>query len=365
MFAGFLPTFMPFIRENLGLSYALAGSFNVIVGVFHMICQPVIGFFSDRIQRPYLMMIGPILCGLGAVMIPNANSYLAALFFAGLWGFGSAVFHSQGTGAVGYVSKPELLRQSLTWYSLSGIFGAAVSPFVAVVVVRTLGYSLLPAALVPTLVLAPLIYFSMPRIKSGISSGERPRGFFRTLHSLFALLYPLCGIATIRDLLFQCVRLFLPMKIAAQGGELQSVGMVVFLLTLGSSLGMIPMAKIAGRYGNKRSLGWSLAVGTCIFLAASFSSGSFSIALYVAGLFCVYSTNSLTTAMAQTLAPNDRNAASTIVMGLAWGGSNILVSPFGKLADLFGIDAAFVVLALLPLAGLSLFLAPPFRKLQD
>ena len=365
MYAGFLSTFIPFIRENLGLSYALAGSFNVIVGIFHIICQPVIGFLSDRMRRPYLMIIGPILCGLGAVMIPNTNSYAAALFFAGLWGFGSALFHPQGTGGVGYVSSPERLRFNMTWFSMSGVIGAAISPFVAVAIVSTLGYRWLPVALIPTLFLAPLIYFSMPFLKNETVSGDHPGGLLKTIWSLFALLYPIWGIAAIRDLLYQCIRFFLPMKIAAQGGELVSVGAVVFLLTLGCSLGMIPMTKIAERYGSKRALKWSLFAGTCILLAAAYSGGLFSIALYVAGLSCIYSTISLTTTMAQILAPNDRSTASTIVLGLAWGVSNILVSPFGKLADLFGIDAAFIILALMPLLGLLLFLTPPLKALKE
>ena len=365
MYAGFLPTFLPFIRENLGLSYALAGSFNVIVGIFHIICQPVIGFLSDRIRRPFLMMIGPILCGLGAVMVPNSPSYAAALFFAGLWGFGSALFHPQGTGGVGYVSRPERLRQSLTWFNVAGVTGAAVSPFVAVTIVNAMGYRWLPLALIPTFILAPLIYFSMPILKEEITPDVRSGGILSTMRSLFALLYPIWGVASIRELLFQCIRIFLPMKIASKGGTLEFIGTVLFFLTLGCSLAMIPMAKIAGLYGSKRMLRWSLLAGTCILLAAAFSAGKLSIALYIAGLSCICSTGALTTVMAQTLAPNDRSTASTIVLGLAWGASNILVSPFGKLADLFGLDATFIILALIPLLGLPLFLTPPFKMLKD
>ena len=365
MYAGFLPTFIPFIRENLGLSYALAGSFNFIVGIFHIICQPVIGYLSDRIRRPFPMMIGPIFCGLGAVMVPNVNTYAAALFFAGLWGFGSALYHPQGTGGIGYVSGPEQLRRSLTWYNIAGTVGSALSPFIAVAVVATLGYSWLPVAVVPTLFVAPLIYFSMPILRDETISNEKRGGFFKTILSLFALLYPIWGIAVIRDVLFQSVRFFLPIKIVAQGGALESVGLVVFCLTIGCSLGMIPMARIATRVGNKRAMRGSLLAGSGILLMAVFSTGLFSIALYVLGLTCVYSTLPIATMMAQKLAPNERSAASTIVLGLAWGVSNILVSPIGRLADLFCVDAALIFLAIFPLLGLPLFLTPPFKMLEE
>jgi len=365
MYAGFLPTFMPFIRENLGLSYALAGSFNVLAGFFDMLLQPIIGFLCDRIRRPVLIMIGPLLCGLGAVMMPNANSYAAALFFAGLWGLGSTLYHPQGTGGIGYVSNPERFRQSMTLFNVVGTVGAALSPFVAVTIVTTLGYRWLPLALIPTLVTAPLIYFSMPILRDETKSDKKRGGLLKTLLSLFALLYPIWGIAMLRDLIYQCVRFFLPMKIAAQGGNLESVGTVVLCITLSCSFAMIPMAKIAGRFGNRRALRGSLLAGTVILLAAVFSTGLLSIALYVIGVSCVFSTLPLTTVMAQTLAPNERSMASTIVLGFAWGLGNMLVSPFGKFADLFGIDAAFVLLALLPLLAMPLFLTPPFKKLKD
>ena len=365
MYAGFLPTFIPFIRESLGLSYALAGSFNSIVGVFHILCQPIIGYFSDRIRRPFLMMIGPILCGLGATMIPSMNTYAAALFFASLWGLGSALYHPQGTGGIGYVSSPEQLRRSLTWYNVAGTIGNALSPLVAVAVVAALGYRWLPVVVVPTFAIALLIYASMPFLRNESISDEKRVGFFKAFMPLLALLYPIWGLAMIRDLLFQCIRLFLPIKVAAQGGKLESVGAVVFCITLGCSLGMIPMEKIGERYGSKRAMQGSMLAGGGILLIAAFSTGILSIALYILGLSCVYSTISLSTMIAQELAPNERSTASTIVLGLSWGGSNLLVSPFGGFADLFGMDAAFTLLALLPILGMPLFLTRPFKMLKE
>ena len=365
MYSAFPSTFIPFIRESLGLSYALAGSFNFIVGVFHILCQPIFGYLSDRMRRPYPMIIGMILCGLGATTMPNVNSYAAALFFAGLWGFGSALFHPQGTGGIGYVSDPERLGHSLTLYNIAGMLGGALSPFIAVAVVKALGYRWLSVTVVPALFLAPVIYYSMPFVRNEAVSGERREGFFKTILSLFALLYPIWGIAVIRETLFQSIRFFLPIKIAAQGGKLGSVGTVVFCLTIACTLSMIPMERIAARCGGKKATRGAMLVGGGILLMAAFSTGFFSIALYTLGLACVNSTLPLTTAMAQKLAPGERSAASTIVMGLAWGISNILVSPLGKLADLFGMDAAFILLALLPILGMPLFLTRPFKMLKD
>ncbi|MDR1376256.1 MAG: MFS transporter [Synergistaceae bacterium] len=365
MYAAFLATFIPFIKDNLGLSYTLASNFNVIVGFFHIVCQPVVGYMCDRIRRPVLMMIGPILCGLGAIMVPNARSYGAAIFFAGLWGFGSALYHPQGSGGVGYVSKPEYLTRSLTWFNIAGTVGTMLSPIIAVGAVKAMGYDGLLVTLVPALLLAPLIYFSMPflRDEEQIPNTKR-KGFFKTIGALFVVLYPVWAVSLIRDLLFQCMRFFLPLKIAAQGGALESVGTIVFCLTLGSTVAMIPMGMAAKRFGSKKTLQGSMLLGAVTLLAAIFTTDFFSIALYILGISCIYSTLPLTVTIAQILAPTERSAASSIVMGLSWGFSNILVSPFGKLADMMGIDATFVFLAVLPLLGMPFFWARSFKKIS-
>jgi hypothetical protein len=106
-------------------------------------------------------------------------------------------------------------------------------------------------------------------------------------------------------------------------------------------------------------------VSAVILSAAAFTTNFFSIALYVLGISCIYSTLPLTVTIAQLLAPTERSAASSIVMGLSWGFSNILVSPFGKLADTFGIDVTFIFLAILPLLGMPFFWARSFKNLAD
>ncbi|MDR1977505.1 MAG: MFS transporter [Synergistaceae bacterium] len=364
-YAAFLATFIPFIKDNLGLSYALASNFNVIVGIFHIVCQPVIGYMCDRIRRPILMIIGPVLCGLGAIMVPNVRSYGVAIFFAGLWGFGSALYHPQGSGGIGYVSKPEHLTRSLTWFNIAGTLGTMFSPLIAVGAVKAMGYNGLFVTLVPALLLAPLIYFSMPFLRDEEfvrDENRKDKGFFKTIGALFVVLYPVWAVSLIRDLLFQCMRFFLPLKIVAQGGALESVGTIVFCLTLGSTLAMIPMGMIAQRFGNKRALQGSMLFGAGILFAATFTTDFSSIVLYILGVSCVYSTLPLTVAIAQTLAPNERSAASSIVMGLSWGFSNILVSPFGKLADAAGVEATFIFMAILPILGMPFFWARSFKN---
>ncbi|MDR2174749.1 MAG: MFS transporter [Synergistaceae bacterium] len=361
VYAGFLATFLPFIKENLGLSYSLAGSFNVIVGFFHIVCQPVIGYLCDRIRRPVLMAVGPILCGLGAVMLPNTASYAMAVLFAGVWGLGSALYHSQGGGGIGYVAALDRLTRALTWYNIAGTAGTMLSPILAVWTVKTWGYKGLFVTLVPAVLTAPLLCFSMPFLRDGTARNEKKgRGLFGTLGAIFAVLYPIWAVALIRDLLFQCARFFLPMKIAEEGGDLRSVGTVVFCVTLSGTLGMPPMAAFARKWGERKAYCWSLVSGLAVFLAAAVTAGWLSVTLYLLGVGLVYSTLPLTISIAQRLVPDERSAASSIVSGLAWGVSNVLMAPCGKIADVIGVEAALFLTGLLPLFCLPFLMTRAF-----
>ena len=363
MYAAFLPTFVPYIKASLGLDYALTGALSLIVGLCHIVGQPVIGYFCDRIRRPWLMMVGPLLCGLGAVMLPSAGSYGGALLFAGLWGVGSALFHPQGSGGIGYLARPEKLPFALTLFNISGTAGVLISPVVAVFVVERFGYGGLWATLLPPLLLAPLIYCFMPFLREALPrSSENGAGFWRSFGGVFAVLFPVWAVAVIRDVVFQCVRFFLPLKIAAEGGSLDAIGTVLFCITLGGTLAMIPTERLSRRVSIRTILGLTLLLGSLFLTAAALASGLLSTSLYVVGVSCIYSTIPLTVVLAQTRMPHARSVASSVVMGLAWGTANVALYPMGQLADRIGIHDTTLILGILPLVGLIFLLSPVFRE---
>ncbi len=363
MYAAFLPTFVPYVKASLGLDYALTGTLSLIVGLCHIVGQPVIGYLCDRIRRPYLLMGGPLLCGLGAVMIPNAGSYGGALLFAGLWGIGSAMYHPQGSGGVGYVSRPEKLPAALTLFNITGTAGVLLSPVVAVFVVKRLGYGGLWVTLLPPLLLAPLLFFSMPYLRENLPpSTAGAAGFRKSFGGAFAVLFPVWAVAVVRDIVFQGVRFFLPLKIAAEGGSLDDIGAVLFCITLGGTVAMIPAARLARRMSVRTLLAGSMLLGSFFLIAAALTSGAPSTLLYVAGVSCVFSTMTLTVVLAQTLMPHSRSVASSIVMGLAWGVANAALYPLGGIADVVGIRNTTLTLGILPLMSLVFLAFPVFRE---
>ncbi|MGI6790129.1 MFS transporter [Aminivibrio sp.] len=367
LYASFLPTFIPTLISRLGITMAQAGFFSTFLGVIHIIFQPVIGYLSDRSSNPWLIICGPIVTCIGATMIPLSPTYGVALFFVGLWGVGSAMFHPQGHGGVGHVVPGEKLTVSLALFAIAGTAGVTASPLFAVALVNTVGYRLMPVvAIIPVLLLGLFTWKTMPSLSHESGSALSPqKGLFYTLKSVFAIIYPIWAISSVRDAASQGVRMFFPIKIASEGADITFVGTVLFLIMLGTTLSMLVIGRIADICGKKRTLAMIMGVSSLCLFAGRAAGGWTAILFFVLGTSAVNATMPITAAIAQEMVPNSRGMASSIVMGLSWGVGNLLMAPFGKIGDLYGIDATLFLVALLPLLTFPFLLTKPFRESRD
>ncbi|HPF85137.1 MAG TPA: MFS transporter [Aminivibrio sp.] len=367
LYASFLPTFIPTLISRLGLTMAQAGFFSTFLGVIHIIFQPVIGYLSDRSANPWLIIWGPILTCFGATMIPLSPTYGTALLFVGLWGLGSAMFHPQGHGGVGHVVPRNRLTVSLALFAVAGTAGVTMSPLFAVALVNTVGLKLMPvAAILPVLILGLFTWRTMPSISHESGDAMTPqKGLFSTMKSVFAVIYPIWAMSTVRDAASQGVRMFFPIRIAGEGGDISFVGTVLFLIMLGSTIAMLVIGRMADRYGKKQTLTVTMALSSLFLFAGRASGGWTAILFFVLGTAAVNATMPITAAIAQEMVPNSRGMASSIVMGLSWGMGNMLMAPFGKVGDLYGVNATLFIVALLPLLTLPLLLTRPFREAKN
>ena len=344
LYASFLPTFIPTLISRLGITMAQAGFFSTLLGVIHIVFQPVIGYLSDRSANPWLIIWGPILTCFGATMIPLSPTYGAALFFVGLWGLGSAMFHPQGHGGVGHVVPRDRLTVSLALFAVAGTAGVTMSPLFAVALVNTVGLKLMPvAAILPVLILGLFTWRTMPSISHESGDAMMPqKGLLSTMKSVFAVIYPIWAMSTVRDATSQGVRMFFPIRIT-----------------------MLVIGRMADRYGKKKTLTVTMALSSLFLFTGRVSGGWTAILFFVLGTAAVNATMPITAAIAQEMVPNSRGMASSIVMGLSWGMGNMLMAPFGRVGDLYGVNATLFIVALLPLISLPLLFTRPFREAKD
>jgi len=89
-YQGALPVILPFIKENLGLSYTVTGAILIVSNLASSIVQPLFGFLSDKKEKAFLLPAGVFLAGVGFALVPVTRSYLLILLLVGVSGLGVA-----------------------------------------------------------------------------------------------------------------------------------------------------------------------------------------------------------------------------------------------------------------------------------
>ena len=74
-FGAFLAPLLPLLIQRLDLSLAMAGLLGTARILMNSLLQPGLGHLVDRVQRPWLVIIGPLLSVTAMSLIGRANSY--------------------------------------------------------------------------------------------------------------------------------------------------------------------------------------------------------------------------------------------------------------------------------------------------
>jgi FSR family fosmidomycin resistance protein-like MFS transporter len=361
--ASFLPTLLPDLIRRLSLSLAEAGTLNSLFGAMHMLVQPVAGRLADRTGRPIFVLWGPAVTALGACLIPFSPSPAAAFAFVFLFGLGTASFHPQGHGLAGRFSPSERLSFTLACFGAAGTLGAALSPLYAIALLDLLGPNGIPWAAstaLPLFLLLPLV--SAPHAGEAETRGEETSPAQapataperKPILPLLRKIGPLLGLALLRDSTSQGFRVFLPLWIVQRGGTLVQGGTALFLFTLAGTLTAVAGARIADRWGKRATLRAVFLMAPLFLIGGTLLSGRFGLATLILGGAILSGSSSITTAIAQERAPEDRSLVSSLVMGVAWGVANLLTAPIGALADRLGLTITFLGVAFVPWFGLPL-----------
>ncbi|HYJ97611.1 MAG TPA: MFS transporter, partial [Burkholderiaceae bacterium] len=120
----------PLLQGRFSLTFAQIGIITLTFQLTASLFQPVIGTFTDRKPRPYLLPLGmtSTLCGL--LLLAYAPSYATVLMAAALVGLGSAVFHPESSRVARLASGGRHgFAQSI--FQVGGNTGSAIGPLVA------------------------------------------------------------------------------------------------------------------------------------------------------------------------------------------------------------------------------------------
>ncbi|MDY6304281.1 MAG: MFS transporter [Succiniclasticum sp.] len=360
---GAIPALLPFFIQTYHLSYEKAAFIVFLNLLVSSVTQPFLGYYADRFSKPWLVAVGPILCGLCVSSVAFTDSYYAILLAVMLGGLGSALYHPEAALMVNHVAGRQKGR-ALGLFSVGGNAGFAIGPLVAGLAAYRFGIHWLLIFLVVNLSLALALYLHTPAILAKAKenrAGERrenPCGEPRNDWKSFGkLMLPICA----RSMGFTLSNTFIPMFwiTVLLTSATQGTTALTILFTLGAVLTYVG-GVISDRVGFVRMLRLAmlLMVPSFFFLTRT-TDVRVATALLVpmaASLFMAYSP---IVALGQQYLAKNMGFASGVTLGLTTTIGGLTAPLVGRLADQYGLVAALQVLWIAGVIGaLAAFALP-------
>jgi FSR family fosmidomycin resistance protein-like MFS transporter len=352
-----LPAVLPFLKENLSLSYTMAGVILMAANFTSSLIQPLFGFLSDRQEKALLLPIGCLCAGVGFSLLSLPSSYVFILMLVVVSGFGVASYHPEGYKTAHFFTGEKRVT-GMAIFSVGGNMGFALGPIISIYIIKYMGFSSLPVIIVPSLVFVAIIIFywrdisitefKKDRTEEKWVAQERQKGAYLSLSILIA-------IVIMRSWTQMGLMSYIPFYyINHLKGDPLYAGKLVFVFLLGGALGTLGGAPLADRWGHQRYLIISMFFST-LLLPLTFIVDGYML-FVVLGLLgmTLISTFSVTVVMAQQLLPRNLGVVSGLMVGFAIGAGGICVTLLGVIADHFGVPAALESIMIIPLAGFIL-----------
>ena len=350
---GAIPALLPYFIAHYDLSYQAAASLvfaNVMVA---SVLQPLFGYLSDRVSKPWFIPLGPLCCGASMLWMCMSSSYVSIFAAAMLCGLGSSIFHPEGALMVNRLSGGEK-GKALGSFSVGGNVGFAAGPAAAGFFAYVMGIEWMAVFTVINTVIAAAIFSCMPRalsIAAAFRKKEETAGAVRS-NRWGAFGFLSVGILA-RSMGFTLSNTFIPIFWITVLGATETEGSnaLSLLFVVGACCTYVG-GVLADKWDMRTIVraAFLIMAPSMFFLAASRDAVTATILLVPAAL-SIFLCYSPMVVLGQTYLAKNAGFASGVTLGLS-------TTLGGWAADQWGVAAALQVLLMAGLAGLasSLFL---------
>lgn len=369
---------------NTQIGFAMSG-----YQLMTAISQPLCGWLADRSGGRWLGAGGVAwtasLILLALVVAATTRNYTLMVIPLILAALGSGAFHPVGTMHAAHSEGGQVTNLSLFFFM--GQFGGALGPAIAgflldgsathhafftgslgpVVAGRLFEHGsvapmfLLALVAIPGVLLMSLVIPGAAAHRATNGHGVRSGAARRSIS--FAPLLLLAVVILLRGMINPGLVTFLPRLFQLRGWSPTEYGVVTSMYWLGGGTMGIFFGQLADRFSSRPLIALSLLLAAPAVFGLSISEGGFAFVLALAAGAFSGGSHSLIVAMAQKLMPAGKGFASGATLGFIFGTGAVGVLVIGTLADHFGLDAAFQVVAVVGVVtGLLALLLPEDRR---
>jgi FSR family fosmidomycin resistance protein-like MFS transporter len=346
---------LPFLKENLALSYTMAGVILIVANFTSSLLQPFFGLLSDKKEQPFLLPIGAFAAGLGYSLLSLPSSYFPVLGLVVIGGLGVSAYHPEGFKTAAFFTG-ERPATGMSVFAVGGNLGFALGPIMAMWTISRFGFSSLPLVMVVSLVFTAVIILARRTIALPVAAEHaRYKAAPSPKRSSYASLVLIIGVVFMRSWMQAGIATYIPFYfISYLRGDPIYAAKLVSVLLLGGTLGTLGGAPIADRWGYLPLVRISSLLAALIFPVMFWTKGALLFVVLFALGMVLSSTFSVTIVMAQKLLPKNLGIASGLMTGFAIGAGGIGVTLLGVVADHYSVYTALKSIAALPFAALIL-----------
>lgn len=355
-----IPAIFPVLAQEKGLTFTQLGFIAFALNMVASVLQPVVGYMSDKKPMPYALPAGMLFSLVGIGGLAFAPDYWMIVVAVMLLGFGSAIFHPEGS-RVSFMAAGSKRGLSQSIYQVGGNSGQALAPLIGAYILVPYGQK--SAALF--MIVAALGIFLLMKIsgwyKQQLEEEKLNKRKKVLLSSIGDLTKKQVGIALSLLLVIIFARSFyvtsitsffifhLMEKYSLQSGE----GLLyIFLFLALGAVGTFFGGPMADKIGRKNVIVLSLAlpIPLCILLPYVPLWAVIVLLMFI-GFFIMLSF-SVTVVYAQELVPSKIGTMAGLTVGLAFGMGAIGAVVIGILMDEIGVYTTMIIVSFLPIIGL-------------
>ena len=122
---GAIPALLPYFISSCNLNYQDAATLIFANMLLSSVSQPIFGYYSDKVSKPWFAPLGPILCGLCLTMLAFTQNYWLIFLCSMFSGFGSSIYHPEAARMVNNIAG-DRKGQAMGTFSVGGNAGFAI-----------------------------------------------------------------------------------------------------------------------------------------------------------------------------------------------------------------------------------------------
>ena len=349
------------------LSVSQIGFGAMIYTLSAALTQPLFGILSDRWRGRYLGSIGLLWTMAFFALAPFMPTYAALVACLAIGALGSGALHPVGLlNASSAGGRRPTTATSI--FFVSGQTGLALGPFLAGVIIQTIGLkaglplmtlAMLPAVAVMAYYLRQPIedgrpHAKAPAAKTAQSGSQRKRGLL--VGAAFILLIAL------RSTTLQSFMMLLPRYFADLGYEPATYGAMIGMFTLAGAAGTFAGGFLGDSFNRRMVVFLSMLVGVPFAYGLLHSQGMLLIASAAFAGVMLNIPHSILLVMGQQLLPARKGMMGGAVLGFMFASGAATAWLASLLADRAGLGPVLTALAFVPIAaGVCALVLPSTR----